>query len=499
MLVIEGKNIGSYSGKIYKNVEMPEFCESFYKKNNFVAFTDSQDLQQALPVMSSSMVIEGFEVWFSGSCNLKCSYCYFEHVKKGNLVKKIDNILFSEARFAMYLKELKFNHIFLSGGEPLLYPTLLKTMNDMMVDIPEYVDVRIPTNGTFINEVLDILQNTQRMKFLISIHLENKNWEDLLRKWEKIKKEYPNKISIKILISPGIENIPKGNYEYSLISPVANENRSYSLEDLNKLVQYYDKACLDIFNENRTTFVIGMDTGCLRGMIYETLPTNRFAPTSLKECLYRSPQKGFNGITKNFKFELAGMRDHSHKKLSSRPLLLSHCGEGLFLKSVDMEKINKIDAFVNTLCLQFYIRRGLIKNLLEVQQYYYHLHEKIQDVILPHEVVDVAIDIHYELNFEISINEILTVANVMGWKINKIINGQINETFWLDKEGEPLIVLNELNYNNNDDLICYKYKPKNHYISFYFIGRQKDIIKVLKKEAKGIPNIPNKYYIVTGD
>lgn len=514
MFVVEDRAYLSYSGVSCKDITIPEFCQDFYRDNKFAAFTHKDDLNQTMSTASNSMSIRGFEVWFSGSCNQKCRYCYFAHAKQINLVETTDPFLFHEERFFRYMKQFKFNHVFLAGGEPLLFPKELVRMSEIMdaCSLPEWVELRVPTNGTRSKEMQYVLSRTKRVHFLITAHLENKNWMELLHESERMRKE-DRRVEVKILIPPGIAAsrlmLPnEKHYSYSMVTPVSEEDRYYSMDDLTYLSENCEEAYHSIFDALRQGFLIGMDAGCLRSMLYETIPMSRTSHTTLTECLTAAQVDQPFSLTNGFRARLAEMRDGAYNRLNKRPLLLSHCGEKCFLKLVDMEKIIRLDTLVNTLCLQWYIKRGFFSSLLATQQYYRGLYNRAEAIQLPAERVDVAVDVDYGRLTGIATTprDIFSIVNSMRWKVKEVqclssplqMFGyeDIERDYWLDGEGEKLFLTEYSNLKNlgSADLVCVRVVPMNEQISFWLIGRKEDVVKIVRKEARGFPDASSRYY-----
>ena len=100
-------------------------------------------------------------------CNLRCSYCMPE--EKYTWLPKAEILTFEEiAKLSDLFAQLGIRKVRLTGGEPLLRPDLHRLVA-MIARNPDVTDLAMTTNGTLLEEQLDLLKAAGLRRLTISL------------------------------------------------------------------------------------------------------------------------------------------------------------------------------------------------------------------------------------------------------------------------------------------------------------------------------------------
>ncbi len=107
--------------------------------------------ENELKKLTQVINIDHLFIYINTSCNLRCSYCHCAFLNK-----KLKNIVLDEKKFnkalELFLSFSKNPQFTFQGGEPLLYPQLLKLFILIIKDKSPSSFISVFTNGTLLNE-----------------------------------------------------------------------------------------------------------------------------------------------------------------------------------------------------------------------------------------------------------------------------------------------------------------------------------------------------------
>jgi GTP 3',8-cyclase len=131
------------------------------------------------------MKVKGIRFIIGNNCNFKCFYCHQE----GLFCK--DNII-DEKSYSTRIKKLrdfclkeKVNDIAITGGEPFMYPKILKIILKTFED--KNFEIVINTNASLIKPHINYLQNYKNIEFHINLSSLDKKTHKEITKGELLK------------------------------------------------------------------------------------------------------------------------------------------------------------------------------------------------------------------------------------------------------------------------------------------------------------------------
>ena len=197
---------------------------------------------------------------FNMNCNLKCSYCINQTVRKNYTEQLSQKALYNLFSNLPLLKK-DFYTFGIAGGEPSLYtyfPEMLKYLKDFFS--PDTFQLGIATNGSLLHKLEEYFQNYQNFNYCIniSLHLEQIQADTYLKKLSEFK--YPHKSIITLMLEPGTleqvkhikQKAERFGYEKFKIMPISINLKlhpDYTEEEIEylKTVSYGSET--NLFNE----------------------------------------------------------------------------------------------------------------------------------------------------------------------------------------------------------------------------------------------------------
>ena len=145
-------------------------------------------------------------------CNLNCSYCYIgDYLNKNEVYKSRIDISLEDIK--RRVEDFEIDTIFLTGGEPLLYPNLEELLDYLYT---KNIQVNIATNGLLINEKIINIFEKYNVTLLLSIR------ENFYEKYVFINSLLEHNIKIKVYHLPTI-NSPFFLYSFFTRFPQLSE------------------------------------------------------------------------------------------------------------------------------------------------------------------------------------------------------------------------------------------------------------------------------------
>lgn len=198
------------------------------------AFFESmeEDAEKDKEVLSAKDNIKNYlRIIVSETCNLDCVYCHHEGKIDsliGSSLKKNDS--FDLRKLLERAKECGFQKIKLSGGEPLLYPDILKTCQEYQT---EFEDIGFTTNGTRIMALkaeFDKIKESN-LSFNVTLNSCDPQKYKVITKGEHLKE-----------VQDGIKYLIDSGFRVKINSVIT----SYNIDDIEALVAYAARMKVDI-------------------------------------------------------------------------------------------------------------------------------------------------------------------------------------------------------------------------------------------------------------
>lgn len=167
----------------------------------------------------------------SKDCNLNCVYCHHEgriDSLVGTQVK--DNTKFDLMNLLKKAKECGFRKIKISGGEPLLYPNILKICNTFQND---FEDIGFTSNGTKILHLKSEFESIKERKLSFNITLNSCNSQ----KYERI----TGKDCLEE-VKQGIRYLVDQGFRVKINSVIT----SFNVDEIEQLIAYAARMRVDI-------------------------------------------------------------------------------------------------------------------------------------------------------------------------------------------------------------------------------------------------------------
>lgn len=167
----------------------------------------------------------------SKDCNLNCVYCHHEGRIDSLVGTKIkDNTNFNLKNLLKKAKECGFKKIKISGGEPLLYPNILKICNAFQND---FEDIGFTSNGTKILHLKSDFENIKERKLSFNITLNSCNSQ----KYERI----TGKDSLDE-VKQGIKYLVDQGFKVKINSVIT----SFNVDEIEQIIAYAARMRIDI-------------------------------------------------------------------------------------------------------------------------------------------------------------------------------------------------------------------------------------------------------------
>ncbi|MEA3378363.1 MAG: radical SAM protein [Nanoarchaeota archaeon] len=146
----------------------------------------------------------------TGKCNLKCEACFNK-----NFMKNLKDISLEEILFNVQPGD----DVYLSGGEPMLYP-LIADLSKKLLDVP--VEVVISTNGIIYRKISKGVQ-MQVSLWTTDYHLYHKITKGTKKQLEKVKENIPKYLQDGHTIFINMPIYEKNLNEINKVSDYANQ------------------------------------------------------------------------------------------------------------------------------------------------------------------------------------------------------------------------------------------------------------------------------------
>ena len=194
-------------------------CIDESKKNMLLQHTTKENIKQYLRIIVSQ------------KCNLNCVYCHHEGRTTTLMGEQIqDNPDFDLHSLLEEAKKSHFKKIKISGGEPLLYPNILKICKNFEND---FEDIGFTTNGTKICDLSDDFNKIGKSNLTFNVTL---NTMDKL-KYNKI----TNGDCLDAVLN-GIDFLIKKGYKVKLNAVIT----SFNFDDIETLIAYAARMRINI-------------------------------------------------------------------------------------------------------------------------------------------------------------------------------------------------------------------------------------------------------------
>lgn len=196
----------------------------------FESFKEEQQEEQEKKLMKSN-IKEYLRIIVSEECNLRCAYCHHEGRTNSLIGKSLGyNPNFNLEKILDEAKRCGFKKIKISGGEPLLYPNILKVCHKFQND---FQDIGFTTNGTKIIELKDVFEGIKGSRLSFNVTLNSLNEE----KYQHITQSEDLRQVIE-----GIDYLVKSGFKVKLNAVIT----SYNIDDIESLVAYAARKKINI-------------------------------------------------------------------------------------------------------------------------------------------------------------------------------------------------------------------------------------------------------------
>lgn len=187
------------TNKDFKDIkETPEY-NILVKNNVFVENLNGLEERYRLFVPSLSSVY--FHV--SQECNLRCTYCYARHNLGKNMIMSVQNA----NRFINQLYEKGVRNYIITGGEPMLNPSLEAIID--IINSKKDVRIELLSNGTILDGKISILEKLDN--YIVSLDVGDSKQrrgisaDKVLANLTKLPESIKNKTTVRSVISRGEE------------------------------------------------------------------------------------------------------------------------------------------------------------------------------------------------------------------------------------------------------------------------------------------------------
>lgn len=194
-------------------------CIEESKNDILLQHTTKENIKQYLRIIVSQ------------KCNLNCVYCHHEGRTASLMGDQIqDNSNFDLYRLLEEAKKCQFKKIKISGGEPLLYPDILRICKDFEND---FEDIGFTTNGTKICDLADEFDKIGKSSLSFNVTL---NTMDRLKYQQITNGDYLDSVL------DGIDFLIKRGYKVKLNAVIT----SFNFDDIESLIAYAARIRINI-------------------------------------------------------------------------------------------------------------------------------------------------------------------------------------------------------------------------------------------------------------
>lgn len=275
----------------------------------FESFEEEQLQEQEEKAMSGN-IKEYLRIIVSETCNLRCPYCHHE----GRMESLVGGMLKCNPCFDLRetlnkAKQCGFRKIKISGGEPLLFPDVLRICNEFQND---FEDIGFTTNGT---QILTLQSDFDKIKG------SRLSFNVTLNSLDENKYRHITGTGDLQNVRKGIDYLVKNGFKVKINAVIT----SYNVEDIEPLVAYAARKRIDI--------------KLLDLFSFDQLP-EEFQHISIAEIksklmeLYDVTDSDFSVISDYMYMETMGIRVMIPKRLYSLECQFNckmyPCAEGLF-------------------------------------------------------------------------------------------------------------------------------------------------------------------------
>lgn len=275
----------------------------------FESFEEERPQEQGEKPMSGN-IKEYLRVIVSETCNLSCPYCHHE----GRVESLVGSALKSNPNFDLRgtlekARQCGFRKIKISGGEPLLFPNVLKICNEFSED---FEDIGFTTNGT---QILALQSEFERIKG------SKLSFNVTLNSLDENKYRHITGTGDLRTVREGIDYLVKNGFKVKINAVIT----SYNVDDIESLVAYAARKRINI--------------KLLDLFAFDQLP-EEFQHISIAEIksklmeLYDVTDRDFSVISDYMYMEAMGIRVMIPKRLYSSDCQFNckmyPCAEGLF-------------------------------------------------------------------------------------------------------------------------------------------------------------------------
>jgi organic radical activating enzyme len=520
MFVVGNEAFDVY-GRDYKyediKSDIPELAGKLYAALGYCAYT-SQEYDvidehinfTQLPSFNSRK----FELMFTPTCNLHCSYCLLKATYP-EIEMKEKYTYYNREKAHGYFDLLKPRNIALLGGEPTLFPDEIADVFNLLDEMgaPESTNLTVLTNGTNKKVISELTKLNPRTKWLISVssdvenaakkHLTHKDFADVDR----------SNIIIRLLLGNNISQsvIDSDFDEYLLLRPMHDLTDEYWTDHIDSIVNIMNYP--RIYEETQRCLqpldTYGAVAGCTFDQLFEEL-SGEDDEYHISTCIIGSETGEFEKRTqtKDQKFTMnpkifspsnvAALKEDAYKKYTNRNVFYQHCA----LAKVEYTRSAQIiDTIEGTIVLKSYIEAGMLDSLKIKKKAYTAIHNNIIQVpdLEKRELIIEPIYTNYD-NRHMTLPDYNSFAGLFGLALRDLYFDGCKADGDYSWKNSSLPYSDVYMYSDQDKLkasgkksldLVGLFVPGNRYISYLVFGFKQDVEALLAGKALSHSNTLN--------